>query len=268
MSMRRALAASVTAVLSLWLVAGCGTSGSGSGPLPHPATSVPVSPTTPPASPTAPPVSTPAGSYAITGVARSASGSPEANVGVGFQLTTASCSTCDIYDTVTDSTGRYTLRLPAGTYQAQCVAASGLTCLIASTPPEAAVRVHVISNGTMNLLVSTPTSPTPAPPAPAPATTPANPAGSGDVVSGHILTSSGQPVPNASITFRMARCPDCEPQPHTETHSDGSYSITLQPGVYNAECDVIGVCKAQGTSGGGVPVNIPPGGTLNFIVEQ
>jgi hypothetical protein len=267
MSMRRALAASVTAVLSLWLVSGCGTSGSDSGPLPHPATSVPVSPTTPPVSPTTSPVSPPAGSYAITGVARSVSGSPEASVGVGFQLTTASCSTCDVYDTVTDSTGRYALHLPAGTYLAQCVAASGLTCLIASTPPAAAARVHVVSNGTMNLLVSTSTSPTtPAPPAPT--TTPVNPAGSGDVVSGHILTSSGQPVPNASITFRMARCPDCEPQPHTETHSDGSYSITLPPGVYNAECDVIGVCKAQGTSGGGVPVNIPPGGTLNFIVEQ
>lgn len=80
------------------------------------------------------------------------------------------------------------------------------------------------------------------------------------------MTSSGQPVPNAAITFRMAGCPDCEPQPHTESGPDGSYSITLQPGVYNAECDVIGVCGAAGTSGGGVAVNIPPGRTLNFIV--
>ncbi len=86
------------------------------------------------------------------------------------------------------------------------------------------------------------------------------------MVSGNILTSSGQPVPNAYITFRMAGCPDCDYQPHAETGSDGSYSITLQPGVYNAECDVIGICGAQGTSGGGVPVNVPPGGTLNFVV--
>ena len=256
------MVAAAAAIFVIWLIGGCGASGSGTSPFSG--SSAPIGPTTPASTP----ASTPAGSDTISGAAKTAVGSPVASVAVGFQLTTASCSSCDIYETVTDSTGRYTLHLPVGTYQAQCVATGGLTCLIASSPPEAAVRVNVVSNGTVNLLVATPappTSPSPAPPTMPSPTPPPNPP-SGDVVSGHVLTSSGQPVPNAAITFRMGGCPDCEPQPHIETGSDGSYSITLQPGVYNAECDVIGTCGAQGTSGGGVPVNVPPGGTLNFIV--
>ena len=206
-SVRRTMVAAAAAIFVIWLIAGCGASGSGTSPFSG--SSAPVGPTTP-ASTAA---STAAGSDTISGTAKTAVGSPVASVAVGFQLITASCSSCDIYRTVTDSTGQYTLHLPVGTYQAQCVAAAGLTCLIASSPPEVAVRVNVVSNGTVNLLVATPapaTSPGPAPPTLPSPTPPPNPP-SGDVVSGHVLTSSGQPVPNAAITFRMGGCPDCEP---------------------------------------------------------
>ncbi len=111
------MVAAAAAIVVIWLIAGCSTSGSGPSPKP-------------------------ASSDTISGAALTAAGSPVSGVAVGFQLTTASCSSCDIYKTVTDSSGQYKLHLPAGTYQAQCVAAAGLTCLIASSPPEGALRLQ------------------------------------------------------------------------------------------------------------------------------
>ena len=201
------------------------------------------------------------GGYAVTGQATASGDVTMAGVVVGFQPT-GNCGACSLRTAVTGSGGAYSLALPAGTYQVECSAGSGRTCLIATSPPTAAARLSLTAPISVNLVVST----SAAPPAPAPVPTQVPAGGSGDVVTGHVLTSGGQAVPNADITFRMADCADCTYQPHAETGPDGSYSITLQPGVYNAECDVIGICGAAGTSGGGVPVNIPPGGTLNFIV--
>lgn len=91
------------------------------------------------------------------------------------------------------------------------------------------------------------------------------------VISGHIRTSHGEPVAGAGITFWMAtqgktRCPHCRAHAQVETGPDGSYSVTLQEGGYTAECDVVGPCGAEGTSGGGVALTVPPDDTLNFIV--
>ena len=50
------------------------------------------------------------------------------------------------------------------------------------------------------------------------------------------------------------------------TGADGSYSITLDRGIYQAQCDYIPGCGVQNNSSGqGQTVNVPPGGTVNFI---
>jgi hypothetical protein len=50
------------------------------------------------------------------------------------------------------------------------------------------------------------------------------------------------------------------------TGADGSYSITLDDGIYQAQCDYIPGCGVQSNSTGqGQTVNVPPGGTVNFI---
>jgi hypothetical protein len=256
MTPRRILPA--MAALTLMLLAGCGASGHGAAPA-SPGGSAPIHHTAPIA-------------FTISGQAATSAGTAVQGVLVGFRPTTApaSCATCDLTTATTDSAGRYTLQLAAGTYAAVC-AATGQSCEFATSPPSAKLTVTISRSGSLNMLVSG-TVPNPRasptePPAPSRSSAPSSPGGSGDVVSGHIVTSSGQPVPNADITFRQAGCGGCLYQPHTETGADGSYSITLQPGVYNAECDVIGTCGAEGADDiGGVPVNVPPGGTLNFIV--
>lgn len=98
-----------------------------------------------------------------------------------------------------------------------------------------------------------------------------HPMPSAAVISGHIRTSSGEPVTGAGITFWMAtqgktECPHCRAHAHIETGPDGSYSITLRDGRYTVQCDVMGPCGAEGTSGGGVALAVPPDGTLNFVV--
>jgi hypothetical protein len=242
--------------LTLILLTGCGASARGPSPA-GPSGSV-LTHTSAPAA------------FTISGQAATSAGTAVQGVLIGFRSTTASasCSACGLITATTDSAGRYTLRLPAGTYAAAC-AAAGETCEFATSPPSAKLTVTITRSASLNVLVSGTSNPSPTP-APAAPSQPASQGGQGDVVSGHIMTSGGQPVPNADITFRQASCGNCLYQPHTETGPDGSYSITLQPGVYNAECDVIGTCVAQGAdnTGGGVPVNIPPGGTLNFIVCQ
>lgn len=243
--------------LTLMLVAGCGASGHGPAPADPGGSAVAHH--------------TAAAAFTISGQAATSAGTAVQGVLIGFRPTTApaSCATCGLATATTDSAGRYTLQLAAGTYAAGC-AATGQTCEFATSPPSAKLTVTVSRSGSLNMLVSTvpdPGASATTPPAPSRSSAPASPGGPGDVVSGHIVTSTGQPVPNADITFRQAGCGGCLYQPHTETGPDGSYSITLQPGVYNAECDVIGTCGAEGAADiGGVPVNVPPGGTLNFIV--
>jgi hypothetical protein len=263
--LRNRLFLALLAVLTLALCTACqaGSPVKTATTVPSPA---PRISTAPPRSATIPARAT---TFTWTGSAVTASGAPVPDAAVGFKLVAdigSSCGDCGLYTAVTNTRGTYAVTVPAGQYEVLC-ARTGATCQVLLNPPQADIRITVSGDGTVNFLVSASAAPSastpPVPPSPV-TTTPADQ--NGDVVSGHIYTASGQPYPNADITFREAGCPDCMPQPHVTTGPDGSYSITLQPGVYNAECDIIGGCGEQGASNGdGVPVNIPPGGTLNFV---
>jgi hypothetical protein len=199
----------------------------------------------------------------VTGSADTSSAAPVAGVEVAFKLTADlnSCETCGLYTALTSAAGTYSLTLPTGLYEALC-AKTGQTCQVLLSPPTATAQVNVIRNGSLNFLVTAPAVvPASAPPA-APSLAQTD---GGDVVSGHMYYANGQPVANADITFREAGCESCEPQPHATTGPDGSYSISLDAGTYQAECDYIPGCGVQSNSTGqGQTVIVPPGGTVNF----
>jgi len=133
-------------------------------------------------------------------------------------------------------------------------------------PPVATAKVTVNRNGSLNFLVSGLTPPPQPQPQPDPQPTVPQPGGDGTTVSGHMYYANGQPVANQDITFAAADCANCDYQPHVTTAADGSYSITLNDGIYQAQCDYIPGCGVQNnTSGQGQTVNVPPGGTVNFI---
>ena len=128
-----------------------------------------------------------------------------------------------------------------------------------TNPPEAIAKVIVNRNGSLNFLVARST-PSPSQPTPSPTED------GGNVVSGHMYYANGRPVAGQDITFFAVDCASCDSQPHVTTRADGSYSITLDEGIYQAQCDYVPGCGVQtNSSGQGQTVNVPPGGTLNFI---
>ena len=198
----------------------------------------------------------------MTGSAATSSAAPVAGVTIAFKLAAdlGSCGTCGLHSAVTDAAGTYSLTLPAGLYEALC-AKTGQTCEVMTNPPEATAKVTIDGNGSLNFLVAGPTPD----PQPDPQPTAPQAGGGGTTVSGHMYYANGQPVANADITFREAGCESCEPQPHATTGPDGSYSISLDAGTYQAECDYIPGCGVQSNSTGqGQTVIVPPGGTVNF----
>jgi len=241
--------AAAAAGLALALCGGVAACGTASAPVvPEPAPG-PHKTTSPPA---------PNTSVTVTGSADTSLAAPVAGVTVAFKLAAdlGSCGTCGLHTAVTDAAGTYSLTLPAGLYEALC-AKTGQTCEVMTTPPEASAKVTVNRNGSLNFLV---TGPTPTPqPQPAPTR-------GGNVVSGHMYYANGQPVADQDITFMALNCASCDSQPHVTTGADGSYSITLDEGIYQAQCDYIPGCGVQSNSTGqGQTVNVPPGGTVNFI---
>jgi hypothetical protein len=203
----------------------------------------------------------------VTGSADTSSATPVAGVTVAFKLAAdlGSCETCGLHTAVTDAAGTYSLTLPAGVYDALC-AKTGQTCQVMTNPPVATAKVTVYGNGSLNFLVTGLTPPPQPQPQPDPQPTAPQPGGGGTTVSGHIYYANGQPVANQDITFADADCANCDYQPHVTTAADGSYSITLNDGIYQAQCDYIPGCGVQNnTSGQGQTVNVPPGGTVNFI---
>jgi hypothetical protein len=91
----------------------------------------------------------------------------------------------------------------------------------------------------------------------------------GDTVTGHLYYANGQPIADQYITFFDIDCTQCDFQPHVLTGTDGSYSIILNDGSYQAQCDYIGGCGVQSSSSGhGQIVTVPPGGTVNFVACQ
>jgi len=203
----------------------------------------------------------------VTGSAETSSATPVAGVAVAFKLAAdlGSCGTCGLHSAVTDTAGTYSLTLPAGVYDALC-AKTGQTCQVMMNPPVATAKVTVNRNGSLNFLVSGLTPPPQPQPQPDPQPTVPQPGGDGTTVSGHMYYANGQPVANQDITFAAADCANCDYQPHVTTAADGSYSITLNDGIYQAQCDYIPGCGVQNnTSGQGQTVNVPPGGTVNFI---
>jgi hypothetical protein len=197
----------------------------------------------------------------VTGSAGTSSATPVAGVTVAFKLAAdlGSCETCGLHTAVTSAAGTYSLTLPTGVYEALC-AKTGQTCEVMTNPATASARVTVDKNGSLNFLV-TGTTPSPQPQPPAPPG-----GGGGNVVSGHMYYANGQPVADQDITFAAADCASCDSQPHATTGADGSYSITLDEGIYQAQCDYIPGCGVQNSSSGqGQTVSVPPGGTVNFI---
>ena len=207
----------------------------------------------------------------VTGSADTSSATPVAGVVVGFKLAAdlGSCGTCGLHTAVTNAAGIYSLTLPAGLYEALC-AKTGQTCEVMTNPPSATAKVTVDKSGSLNFLVTgpapSPPQPTPPQPTPPPPTPPQpQPVGS-NVVSGHMYYANGQPVANQDITFFDVDCASCDSQPHVTTGADGSYSITLDDGIYQAQCDYIPGCGVQSNnSGQGQTVNVPAGGTVNFL---
>ena len=196
----------------------------------------------------------------MTGSAATSSAAPVAGVTVAFKLAAdlGSCGTCGLHSAVTKAAGIYSLTLPAGTYEALC-AKTGQTCEVMTNPPEATAKVTLDGNGSLNFLVA---GPTPSPPQP----TPSPMEDGGNVVSGHMYYANGRPVAHQDITFFAVDCASCDSQPHVTTGADGSYSITLDDGIYQAQCDYIPGCGVQSNSSGqGQTINVPPGGTVNFI---
>ena len=61
-------------------------------------------------------------------------------------------------------------------------------------------------------------------------------------------------------SFFDVDCASCDSQPHVTTGADGFYSITLDDGIYQAQCDYIPGCGVQSNSSGqGQTVNVPAG---------
>jgi hypothetical protein len=239
----------VVAGLALALCGGVAACGPASSPGPDPQTST----TAPPAPNTS--------DVTITGSADTSSAIPVAGVTVAFKASAdlGTCATCGLHTAVTDAAGTYSLTLPTGVYEALC-AMTGQTCEVNTNPPVATARVTVDSNGSLNFLVAGPTQ------SPPPQTQPTPPGNDGTVVSGYMYYANGQPVAGQDITFADVDCASCDSQPHVTTGADGSYSITLDDGIYQAQCDYIPGCGVQSNSSGqGQTVNVPPGGTVNFI---
>jgi hypothetical protein len=197
----------------------------------------------------------------VTGSAETSSATPVAGVTVAFKLAAdlGSCETCGLHAVVTNAAGTYSLTLPAGVYEALC-AKTGQTCQVMTNPPVATAKVTVYRNGSLNFLVTGLTPPPQTQPQPDPQP------GDGNVVSGHIYYANGQPVADQDITFAAEGCASCDSQPHVTTGADGSYSITLPDGIYQAQCDYIPGCGVQSNSTGQEQtVSVPPGGTVNFL---
>lgn len=242
------IAQAAAAGLALALCGGMAACGpvSSPGPDPQPTTAAPASVT-------------------VTGSAETSSAAPVAGVTVAFKAEAdlGSCATCGLHTAVTTAAGRYSITLPAGIYEAVCVM-PGQTCEVNANPPLARARVTVYANGSLNFLVAGP-APAPQPDPPVPQPTQPQPGGGGTTVSGRMYYANGQPVAGADITFFDVDCASCDYQPHVTTGSDGSYSITLQDGIYQAQCDYIPGCGVQDNSSGqGETVNVPPGGTVDF----
>jgi hypothetical protein len=185
----------------------------------------------------------------VTGSAETSAATPVAGVTVAFKLAAdlGSCETCGLHAVVTNAAGTYSLTLPAGVYEALC-AKTGQTCEVMTNPPEATAKVTGL----------TPPPQTQPQPDPQP--------DDGNVVSGRLYYANGQPVADQDITFAAEGCASCDSQPHVTTGADGSYSITLPDGIYQAQCDYIPGCGVQSNSSGQEQtVNVPPGGTVNFV---
>jgi len=245
--------AAAAAGLALALCGGVAACGSASSPVDPP---VPA----PPQVSTSPAQNT--SEITVTGSADTSSAAPVAGVTVAFKLAAdlGSCGTCGLHTAVTNAAGTYSLTLPAGSYEALC-AKTGQTCEVMTNPPTAIAKVTVDKSGSLNFLVIGPA------PSPQPQPTPPQPTeSSGNVVSGHMYYANGQPVADQDITFQSLDCASCDFQPHVTTGADGSYSITLDQGTYQAQCDYIPGCGVQSNSSGqGQTVNVPPGGIVNFI---
>jgi hypothetical protein len=240
--------AAAAAGLALALCGGAAACGPAFSPGPDPQTST----TAPAADPS---------DVTITGSAATSDATPVAGVTVAFKAYAdlGSCGTCGLHTALTDADGTYSITLPAGIYEALC-AKAGQTCEVNTNPPAATARVDVDTNGSLDFLVAGSTSPSPAP-------QPTQPqASGGNVVSGYLYYANGQPVAGQYITFADEGCASCDSQPHVMTGADGSYSITLPDGIYQAQCDYLPGCGVQTNSAGqGQTVNVPPGGTVNFV---
>jgi len=222
----------------------------GAGPAPTP-TVGPVTPTS------GGPVTPGAATYRMTGRALDDRNNAVSGVTVGLKLTTATsgCSSCGLYTATTGPDGTYTLTVPDGVYVGGCVAGS-LTCRFAAAPSDDTVKVTIAGRDlTANLVITAGDSSQPS----------TGTDDSGTTVSGHVYTQSGRPVSGATVEFRKASCPDCMPQPFTTTDANGAYSLSLDPGVYTAECTADN-CGVKGGGGGPTAVTVPPSRTVDFIV--
>jgi hypothetical protein len=211
-----------------------------------------------PPSPTHPVVPAVA-SHTLTGRAMDSRNIAISGVTIGLKLTTATagCTSCGFYSTVTTDDGTYALQVPDGVYLAACGAGT-LTCRFAAAPDQATVKITMSGTDlTADIVISAPST--------TPTTAPSQQDNSGTTISGHVYSESGKPLSGVTVEFREEACPNCMPQPFTTTNASGAYSISVNDGVYNAECPTDN-CGPKGGNGGPFPVTVPPSVTLDFIV--
>lgn len=162
------------------------------------------------------------------------------------------------YEARTGADARYKLGLPPGRYSV--TAGLDRFVLVTAAQPDATqVGVNVTDpGGTLDLYLKfIGPSPSPSPTSNDDSTT----------VSGHVYDTNGQGVPNATVEFREAACPDCAPQPWTTTDASGFYTIDLDAGVYNATCETGVLCTVKGEGLGPHPVTLPPSQTIDFVLR-
>jgi hypothetical protein len=179
-------------------------------------------------------------------------------VTVGFQVYGTQGT---IHKAVTGSDGLYDISLPPGDYLVVCLASEG-SCLADAWRGRVGKEIQIDgAQKEINLTVSKAALPH----------HPTLPRDDNASVHGVVMLPDGRTVSGATVEFRVIPdCPSVCQEPWVKTDGSGAYSISLQPGTYNAECLVDNEdyeCGVRNGTDGPYPVQVPPSDQqIDFIV--
>ena len=188
----------------------------------------------------------------ISGTATADDGTTYRDVALGF--TQGGCADCDVTTATTDAAGSYTARLAPGAYDVACLA-TPFTCTFADSGTST-TSLDASVDTTLDVTI-------------AGAEPPPDPPSAGALLSGHVLTNGGQPVPGVTIDLR----PPYGNPTTTTTAEDGSYAFDASNatiGVYTVVCSVANPdyeCGPVGGDGTGPTVNLAdPPQVIEFVL--